>query len=144
MTDLVNIFNGDWIDGYVDSVYDGDTCKIFVTIPDTDKHVRIACRINGYDSPEIRTSDANEKQIATIARDKLRNLILQKNVRIKTTGCDKYGRFLVNITIGGVDISEHMIKHNLGIPYTGGTKIKPKYNEDLSYEIDGTKFIVKT
>ncbi len=144
MTDLVNIFDGEWLNGYVDSVYDGDTCKIFTTIPDTDKYVRIACRINGYDSPEMRTSDANEKQIAIIARDQLRTMILHKNVRLKTSGCDKYGRFLVDITIGGLNISEYMISNNLGISYNGGTKIKPKYNEDLSYEIDGTKFIVKT
>lgn len=144
MSDLVNIFDGDWIDGYVDSVYDGDTCKIFTTIPGTDKYVRISCRVNGYDSPELRTRDENEKRIAVIARDKLRDMIERKNVHIKTSGCDKYGRFLVDIKIGGLNISEYMVNSNLGIPYTGGTKKHPKYNDDLSYEIDGVIHKVTT
>jgi endonuclease YncB( thermonuclease family) len=59
--------------GYVESVYDGDTCKIIM------EHNNMFnlwnCRINGVDTPELRTKCEEEKKYGKYVRDKLRDLL---------------------------------------------------------------------
>ena len=57
----------------------------------------------GIDTPEIRTKDKDEKVRGYEARDRLRELILGKTVRIRSFGKGKYGRWLVDIWIEDMD-----------------------------------------
>ena len=80
--------------------------------------------MSGYDSPELRTKDEEEKKAAIIARDVLKNKILNKIVDIHCGKFDKYGRLLGNIYYNKTNINEWMITNNYGYIYNGGTKIK--------------------
>jgi len=140
--DLFELFDGSIHTANVVECYDGDTITIVLNIPKTEQKVKVKCRMLGYDTPEIRTLDKNEKKIGLLARDRLRELILNKEVQVKTKGGDKYGRMLINVDIGDTNVNNYMIDSNLGHPYGGGTKNKVTYLEDNSYIRNGTTYVV--
>lgn len=109
-------------------IYDGDTCKIALQpIKNNYTVYKFSIRLNGVDTPEIRTSNGEEKIAAIKARNRLISLIIEggksdtekRNIiinetttskdikrimtddiylaKIKTQGFDKYGRLLVEI-----------------------------------------------
>ena len=118
-TETLN-FEGKITRAKVVSVYDGDTVK--VTFPYMGKMFRWNCRIQGVDTPEIRTKDPLEKTEGLAARDALRKKILNKVVVVTCGKFDKYGRLLVDINTDGVSITEWLISNDLGVAYDGGTK----------------------
>ena len=63
-----------------------------------------------------------------MARDKLRELVLNKLVTIKCDKFDKYGRLLITIHRSGVNINKFMVRQNYAYEYDGGTKKKFKLN----------------
>lgn len=102
-------------------VYDGDSFHLIVM--HEHKLVKLKCRLFGIDTPEMRGGCAQEKAAATVARDRVRKLILGKCVHAQLLGFDKYGRVLVNVTLPDmVDLSTLLISESLGYPYAGGTK----------------------
>ena len=113
-------FNNQSIQSKVVSVYDGDTIKC--VFPINEKMYKWNCRINGIDTPEIRTRSALEKEAGYKARDFLREKILNKIVTLHCHDFDKYGRLLVNVEIDNEDISELMVKLEHAFKYDGGTK----------------------
>ena len=115
-------FKNQIIECKVVSVYDGDTIKC--VFPLNGKLYKWNCRINGIDTPEIRTKSVLEKELGLKARDFLREKILNKNVIIHCNDFDKYGRLLVNVKIDKIDISELMIKKGFAYKYNGKTKKK--------------------
>ena len=108
-------------------VYDGDTCKIALQPIKNKKTIyRFSIRLNGIDTPEIRTRNEEEKLAAIQARNKLISMIIKggkkeynnkvdinektkskeiKSIftdniylaKIETQGFDKYGRLLAEI-----------------------------------------------
>jgi micrococcal nuclease len=108
---------------HVLSVYDGDTVTA-----DLDLGMSItrkcSCRLAGVDAPEIRTRVAGEKEAAYAARDRVRELILDKWVTLQSIQKpDKYGRLLVKIwTDEGVCVNDLLIEEGYAIAYDGGTK----------------------
>ncbi len=127
MSDLINYIvpDFDFIEKYtyhynvkVLDVYDGDTIRVEIDFGfgmiwrgNTGKGVSI--RLYGIDTPEIR---GEERPDGLIARDKLREEILGKNIVLKTikdkTG--KYGRYLgIIIKEDGTNINEWLISEGL-------------------------------
>lgn len=83
------------------------------------------CRLNGVDTPEITSKIASEKEKALLARDFVKELILDKDVQVKCHKFDKYGRLLVNIKVcEDKDLSELLISKNYGRFYDGRKKEK--------------------
>ena len=83
----------------ITSVYDGDTVT-----GDIDLGFEVwmhdqKFRLYGINTPELRTKDSDEKERGYAARDRLRELVLDKTVRIRSHGKGKYGRWLVEIWI---------------------------------------------
>ena len=113
-------FENQVITGKVVSVYDGDTVKC--VFPLNNKFYKWNCRINGIDTPEIRTRSKLEKEMGFKARDFLREKILKKMVEIHCGEFDKYGRLLVNIKLDNEDMSELLISEGLAFKYDGGTR----------------------
>ena len=113
-------FENQVITGKVVSVYDGDTVKC--VFPLNNKFYKWNCRINGIDTPEIRTRSKLEKEMGFKARDFLREKILKKMVEIHCGEFDKYGRLLVNIKLDNQDMSELLINEGLAFKYDGGTR----------------------
>ena len=117
-------FKGQRIYCKVVSVYDGDTIKVVFPIIGSGsmKLYKWNCRINGVDTPELRTRNNLEKKLGYKVRDKLREKILGKVVYIVCDTFDKYGRLLVNIYIHGEDISKWLIDNEYAFKYDGGKK----------------------
>lgn len=105
------------------SVYDGDTIKATLDLGMSLSR-RVSCRLYGVDTPEIRSKVASEKKLAYAARDRVRHLILEKQVVVESISKpDKYGRLLVRVwTEDGVCINDLLIEEGLALPYDGGTK----------------------
>lgn len=107
--------------GKVVDVYDGDTCKICFKWHDT--IYKWNCRLEGVDTPELRTKNVLEKSWGYKARDELRKLILDQVVRVDCGEFDKYGRLLVDIELpDGKMVSKWLIEEGLAFQYDGGTK----------------------
>ena len=67
--------------GKVTKVYDGDT--VHIVLPVFGGMYRWTCRIEGVDTPEIKSKNESEKEKAVIARNALSELILNKLVKVK-------------------------------------------------------------
>ena len=108
------------LNALVVKVYDGDTIKAVFPIPGLPKDYRWDCRILGIDTPELRRSSDHEKKWGLRARDRLRELILGKEVILDLGEFDKYGRVLTKVyLLDGTDVGDKLIEEDLARPYTG-------------------------
>ena len=107
-------------------VYDGDTVHVVFKMLSSNDCYKWVIRIMGIDTPEIKSKNTYEKQLAVKARDFLRELILDKFIIIECLDFDKYGRLLGNLYIEGNEksISNMMIEKGFAKAYDGGTKVK--------------------
>jgi len=102
-------------------VYDGDTIRVEIELGfglkwrgDDNKGVKI--RLYGIDTPEVR---GEERELGLISRDKLRELILNKNIILKTIKdkTEKYGRYLgIIITEDNLNINDWLLKEGYAKP----------------------------
>lgn len=108
--------------GYVIRCYDGDTITI-VSNP-YGEVCRFTVRISGLDTPELRGGASLEQSAAEIVRDELMKMILNKYVRIKVQGNDKYGRLLADIWLDedSDSINKWLLDNKYAIPYDGGKR----------------------
>ncbi|KAK3247376.1 hypothetical protein CYMTET_43130 [Cymbomonas tetramitiformis] len=104
----------------VDSVYDGDTVTVRMFFNGTAYLWKV--RMNGFDSPELRTKNKLEKKAGYVVRDYLRSKIKGQRVRLECSGFDKYGRLLADLYYADENINKHLISKGYGKPYAGGTK----------------------
>lgn len=83
------------------SVYDGDSATVALFLNKQDERpFQFKIRLIGYDSPEIRTKDKEEKQAALECKEILSKLILNKVVYVEfAKEDDKWGRCLAKIYI---------------------------------------------
>jgi endonuclease YncB( thermonuclease family) len=126
-------FDGLIVKAKIVDVYDGDTFKACFKYKDN--IIKYCCRMNGYDSPEMKPlkSNANrefEKQAALDAKKYFIELVHFDDPKYLVTlhvgKFDKYGRLLVTIFTeeSAVSVNERMINSTHGTPYSGGTKTK--------------------
>ena len=119
-------------EGKVIKVYDCDTITIatkfpyLTTLNESNIMYRFHVRLLGIDTPEMKTKNQDEKAIAQLAQKTLSELILNKNVTLKNTSLDKYGRILANVyTEDGLELSNWAITSRFAVSYDGGTKKSP-------------------
>ena len=119
-------------EGKVIKVYDCDTITIatkfpyLTTLNESNMMYRFHIRLLGIDTPEMKTKNEDEKSIAHLAKKSLSELILNKNVILKNTSLDKYGRILANVyTENGIELSNWAIEKRFAVSYDGGTKKSP-------------------
>lgn len=109
--------------GHVIKVYDGDTITIASKMPyETSPLFRFSVRLNGIDTPEIKSKDENEKALAKNARDALSQLILNKNVTLINVKNEKYGRILADVFLDSLHLNKWMIEQQFAVEYDGKTK----------------------
>lgn len=106
------------------SVYDGDSIAVLLDLG-MKMTVKASCRLFGLDTPEIRSKVAGEKEAANKAKDRVKSLVLGKNVVVQSVQKpDKYGRLLVKVwTEEGLCLNDLLIEEKLAIAYDGGSKI---------------------
>ena len=110
-------------------VYDGDTNHIVFKYDG--EWIRYRCRMIGYNSAELRSKDAVEKEKAINARDYLADRLLNKKIIIRFGPFDKYGRPLIDVYLiedesdltlenaFKVHINKEMLEKGHGEPYMG-------------------------
>ena len=109
-------------------VYDGDSITAEFPLPHThfklvSPDYRWTCRVVGIDTPELRSKDSRVRQHAYRARDRVRELIMDKKVDMELGGFDKYGRVLVSVQEPeGRDLADLLIQEGLALSYSGGKK----------------------
>ena len=114
--------------GQVIKVYDGDTITIASKMPyDASPLYRFSVRLNGIDTPEIKGKTEDEKSMALEARNKLSELIMNKQVFLKNVSSEKYGRILADVYLDDtIHINQWLIDNRYAVKYDGGTKCIPE------------------
>lgn len=104
-------------------VIDGDTVTVAAPyLPDPLPKV-LLLRIAGVDTPELRSSDPNEREAARKAKDFVSETLKNGGYTVKIISWDKYARLLGDITLrDGKLLSNTLIEKGLGVPYNGGRK----------------------
>lgn len=112
--------------GYVIKVYDGDTITIASKMPyENSPLFRFNVRLNGIDTPEIKSKNENEKLLAKKARDSLSQLIMHKNITLQNVKNEKYGRILADVYLDDLHLNKWMIDQHFAVEYDGKTKKSP-------------------
>jgi micrococcal nuclease len=116
--------NGKVVDAKIVAVHDGDSVHAVFEMFGT--HYNWVCRISHVDTPEVTTKNVKEKEYGLVVRDKLRELIMNKIVKLNCFEFDKYGRLLVEISVPDMKLKVHewLIENKYAYPYEGKTKQK--------------------
>jgi micrococcal nuclease len=97
----------------VTKAYDGDTLTLDIDLglDVTLKEQKI--RLHGIDTPELRGGTDESKKAAKAARDFTRELVLDKEVIIKTHKDKegKYGRWIAEVFVQGMSLNDQLVKH---------------------------------
>ncbi|MFK7827871.1 MAG: thermonuclease family protein [Oligoflexales bacterium] len=103
--------------------YDADT--ITVNIPGVHPLIgnKVSIRVAGIDSPEIRTKNQCEKQLAYEARDFVKQQLLKaQRIDLHNLARGKYFRIVADVLIDDVSLSQTLLEHGYAFPYDGGKK----------------------
>lgn len=125
---FVPLARGDEV--YVVKVYDGDT--VTLAWNHRGAPVKLSTRILGIDTPELRSSNAKEKEMALCAKQALSDLCLGKWVTVASDAhMDKYGRLLTDLRLpDGRSVATHMLAlGDICRAYDGGTR-QPWFTEE--------------
>lgn len=97
------------------SVYDGDTITAMVDLGFY-HFQQMKFRLYGIDTPELRGED---REKGLVVRDIVREMILDKEVIINSykDKQEKYGRYLANIVIDGLDLNQWLVQNGHAKPY---------------------------
>lgn len=109
----------------VTKVIDGDTIEIDLDLGFGVWYRNQRVRLNGIDTPESRTKDKDEKTRGELSKNKLKELIENKIIKISTTidPDDKFGRILAIIeTKEGINVNEWLVTNNYAVAYKGQNK----------------------
>jgi micrococcal nuclease len=125
------------VGGNVIRVYDGDTITIASKVPGLVNSAvyQFSVRLAGIDTPELKTSNAEEKQLGIMARDALRAKILGKDVRLQNVATEKYGRLLADVYHDELHLNRWLINERYAVPYDGGKKQSP--DSWMLYHVSG-------
>ncbi|MCK5603005.1 thermonuclease family protein [Candidatus Pacearchaeota archaeon] len=113
----------------VTSIYDGDTFRANIEGFPAIIGERMAIRIAGIDTPEMRDKDPKVKELAQQAKQfTVKRLREGKHIVLKNIQRGKYFRIVADVYIDGVSLADELIKTGLAKPYTGGKK--PDWSTD--------------
>ena len=113
----------------IHKVVDGDTIDADIDLG-FDISLTKRIRLAGVDTPESRTSDANEKKYGLESKEWLKKRCENaKDILIKTElpdSTEKYGRIIGHLFINdeSTSLNEQMIISGYAWSYDGGTKVK--------------------
>lgn len=120
----------------IHKVVDGDTIDADIDLG-FDISLTKRIRLAGIDTPESRTTNANEKKLGLESKEWLKHHLKDaKDIIIKTElpdSTEKYGRIIGHLFVNGEETSlnNQMITEGYAWTYDGGTK-KKDFDELLS------------
>ncbi|MFZ4714449.1 MAG: thermonuclease family protein [Bacteriovoracaceae bacterium] len=105
--------------------YDGDTLTINIPNAPAFFAKKAKVRINGIDSPEMRTHNGCEKKMAKLAKSFVEERLKHaKRIDLKNIGHDKYFRILASVIYDGKNLGNELLAAKLAVPYEGKKKAK--------------------
>ncbi len=107
-------------------VVDGDTIDAKISLG-FDVYVKKRIRFQGFNAPESRTRDLEEKKRGLAAKDRVIEILKENgnNFLLKSHGVGKYGRCLGEIfveTLGDDSLQKTLINEGHGVEYNGGKR----------------------
>lgn len=111
----------------VEKVVDGDTLDLNIDLGFDIWH-KARVRVSGLDTPE-KWFDYGKVVKAYVA-----DLVEFKEVKISTTKADKYGRYLVEVFVEGVEgsLNDHLVEQGMAKSYDGGNRDGTWSEEELA------------
>ena len=103
--------------------YDGDT--ITFDLPNLHPIIgnKIAIRVNGIDTPEIRGKCDKEKYDAKQAKGMVEEFLKDaERIDLKNMGRGKYFRIVADVYADGENLAEALIDAGMAVKYDGGKK----------------------
>jgi len=108
-------------------VYDGDTIYVNLDCVISIFCKNIGVRLQGIDTPEIKTRNRKEKEAGIKAREYLKSVIDKASyIELVNYERGKYFRIIGDVRVNGLSLSETMISAGHARYYDGGEKIKWK------------------
>jgi len=120
--------------------YDGDT--VTFNIPGVHSLIgdKISVRVDGIDTPEVRTKDQCEKEKARTAKRLVKNILSRaKRIDLKNVKRGKYFRVVAEVVADGQNLKDLLIKNQLARLYDGGTKSKASWCDDERLPASGAE-----
>ncbi|WP_419782330.1 thermonuclease family protein [Malaciobacter marinus] len=110
----------------VTSIYDGDTFRVNINKYPSIIGKKMAIRVNGIDTPEMRGKCKKEKTLARAAKKFTVNFLrtCKKDLYLKNMQRGKYFRVVADVYCGNKSLTKELIKNNHAVEYHGGTKAK--------------------
>lgn len=107
------------------SIYDGDTFKVNIEGYPSIVGEKMAIRVNGIDTPEIKGKCPKEKELALKAKQVVVDLFKNaSSIELRNMERGKYFRIVADVYVDGKSLSDKLISKQLAVKYDGGTKIK--------------------
>lgn len=93
-------------------IYDGDTLRADIDLGFDIVMTNQSFRLYGINAPEVT---GEERSRGLVSRDKLREMLVGKTVKIQTIKDkkEKYGRYLAIIFLGEININDWLVENNL-------------------------------
>lgn len=108
------------------SVYDGDTFKVNLPCKKDVFCKGISVRVKGIDTPEIKTKNIDQKEIALSAKDFTDRLLSDGEIILKNCTRGKYFRLLCDVFIikakEEINLAKELLSSDLAVKYDGKTK----------------------
>lgn len=106
----------------INRVIDGDTVAATVDCL-FDVKINMTLRLFGIDTPELTSKVATERATAKAAKARLIELVEGKTINILSyKEKEKYGRYLAELFVDGININQLLINEGLAKSYFGGAK----------------------
>jgi len=117
-------------------VYDGDTITVAGKTSIFGKMYKFKIRLDGLDTPDMRSNNQEEKEHAMTIRNILYEKIFDKIVKLDIKQTDKYGRYLCDVFYNNININQWLLDNKLAVKYDGGKKREfDKNNFDVLFHI---------
>jgi len=100
----------------ITKVYDGDTLTADIDLGFGVILRKQKLRLRGINAPEVR---GRQREDGLVTRDRLRDMVYNQTVIVRThkDRKGKYGRWLADVYIDNVSVSEVLLSEGLAIPY---------------------------
>lgn len=114
------------VPAHVVRVVDGDTVVVDAH-PWPDQSIRVAVRLRGIDTPELRSKCLSFRASAEKAKRTLADILAPgAPVELRNVSGGKYyGRILADLSHGEENLGAMLIGKGLAVPYDGGKRKKP-------------------
>ncbi len=107
----------------VTSIYDGDTLRVTIAGWPPVAGNRIAVRVKGIDTPEMRGQCEQEKALARKAKQTTVDMIRSgRKIELRNLQRDKYFRLLADVYVDNKSLGARLKKAGLARAYNGDTK----------------------